>query len=201
MEADWSAEIAPDLPRIIVPWHSHTADQTLAWRDLRLAGPELDSAIQSIPPAAAEPALAHALRHLNAPASPWFTSKCDLWTTTPDAPDPYEFDATDLVTSTVTETNPTPLHLCASYLDILSRNPILFASFPAHEKLLDSLTATLRALPQRHARIELVLRAARIQHTHGFAFTAYAAGCGLTADDAHRAWQQALALLIAALHS
>lgn len=209
MEADWSAEIAPDLPQIIVPWSSYTADQSLAWRDLRLASPQLDSAIRSIPAAAAEPALADALRTLHAPGSPWFTSKCDLWTTTPAdpetadtaAPDPYEFDAADLVTATVTNTNPAPLHLCASYLDILSSNPALFASFAAHEKLLNQLTATLRAQPQRHARVDLVLRAAGIHNAHGFAFTAYAAGCGLAAEDARRAWQQALAHLVAALHS
>lgn len=201
MEADWSAEIAPDLPQIIVPWSAKdpTSDETLAWRDLRLAGPQLDAAIRSIPSAAAEPALAAALRTLHAHGSPWFTSKCDLWTTTPAdsetsgtaAPDPYEFDAADLA--------PAPLYLCASYLDILSSTPDLFASFAAHENLLNQIVATLRAHPLPHARVDLILRAARVHATPGFAFTAYAAGCGLTAPDAHRAWEHALARLIAAL--
>lgn len=203
MEADWSAEIAPGLPEIVVPWSSQDNGEALLWRDLRLAGPPLDAAIAQIPSAAAEPALANALRALHAPHSPWFTSKCDLWTTTPndpdDAPDPYEFDAVDLVTDDVT--NPAPLHLCASYLDILSSNPTLFASFAAQQNLLHTLTNTLRSQPQPHTRVDLVLRAARIHHTHGFAFTAYAAGCGLTAPDAHRAWQLALARFIAALPS
>jgi hypothetical protein len=196
MEADWSAEIAPGLPEIIVPWSSDETDQTLTWQDLRLAGPHLDAAIQSIPSAAAEPALAETLRTLHAPNSPWFTSKCDLWTTTPadsDAPDPYEFDAADLA--------PAPLHLCASYLDILTTNGELFPSFSAYESFLNALTATLRAQPQPHSRIDFVLRAARIHDTPGFAFTAYAAGCGLTAPDAHRAWQQALACLTHALQA
>jgi hypothetical protein len=194
MEADWSAEIAPGLPEITVPWSSDGSEQTLIWQDLRLAGPHLDAAIQSIPSAATEPALAAALRTLHAPTSQWFTSKCDLWTSTPaepDAPDPYEFDAADLA--------PAPLHLCASYLDILPTNTELFASFSEHEKLLNAITTTLRAQPQPHARVDLVLRAARIHNAPGFAFTAYAAGCGLTAPDAHRAWHLALARLIAAL--
>ena len=194
MEADWSAEIAPGLPEITVPWSANDSDPTLAWQDLRLAGSRLDDAIQSIPSAAAEPALAAALRTLHAPTSPWFTSKCDLWTTTPaepDAPDPYEFDAADLA--------PAPLHLCASYIDILTTNPELFPSFSAHEQLLNAITNTLRAQPQPHTRIDLILRAARIHGAPGFAFTAYAAGCGLSATDAHLAWQQALARLITAL--
>ncbi len=202
MEADWSAEIAPGLPEIAVPWSSYETDETLTWQDLRLAGPRLDAAIHSIPSAAAESALAAALRTLHAPGSPWFTSKCDLWTTTPedsDPPDPYEFNAADLVTDTAT--NSAPLHLCASYLDILPVNTHLFQCFPAQENLLKTLTATLRARTQPHARIDFVLRAARIHNTPGFAFTAYAAGCGLTATDAHQAWKQALALLITALHT
>lgn len=220
MEADWSAEIAPGLPRIIVPWSAESTAQdpasteTLTWQDLRLAGPQLDAAIQSIPAAAQESALAAALRTLHAPGSPWFTSKCDLWTAAPhdpanlndpanpnDPPDPYEFDAADLVTAPVTYPHPAPLHLCASYLDILSSNPALFASFPAHEKLLNQLIATLRNQPQPHARVDLILRAARIHATDGFAFTAYAAGCGLTAPHAHHAWRQALARLIHALQT
>lgn len=196
MEADWSADIAPGLPEIAVPWSADNpaGDETLAWQDLRLTGPHLDHAIESIPSAAAEPALAAALRILHAPGSPWFTSKCDLWTATPadpEAPDPYEFDAADLA--------PAPLHLCASYIDILSSNPDLFASFSAHQDLLNAVIATLRAQPHPHARVDLVLRAARIHNNHGFAFTAYAAGCGLTAADAHHAWQQALGHLIRAL--
>jgi hypothetical protein len=204
MEADWSAEIAPGLPEIIVPWSAeplaedptHASGETLAWCDLRHAGHHLEAAIQSIPSAAAEPALAAALRTLHSPGSSWFTSKCDLWTTTPadpDSPDPYEFDAADLA--------PAPLHLCASYIDMLATDPALFASFAAHKALLDTLVAALRAQPQPHARVDLVLRAARIDNSPGFAVTAYAAGCGLTAADAHRAWQLALDRLIAALHS
>ncbi|MGC8549421.1 MAG: hypothetical protein ACP5M4_06950 [Acidobacteriaceae bacterium] len=202
MEADWSADIAPGLPEIIVPWSSNESDKTLTWRDLRLAGPHLDAAIQSIPSAAAEPALAEALRTLHAPNSPWFTSKCDLWTTNPadsDPPDPYEFEAADLVTDTTTYA--APLHLCASYIDILPANTGLFQSFPAQENLLNALTTTLRTQPQPHARIDLVVRAARTHGVPGFAFTAYAAGCGLTADDAHRSWQQALARLTHALQA
>lgn len=198
MEADWSAEIAPGLPEIIVPWAAddpiQTADETLTWCDLRLVGPQLEAAIQSIPFAAQEPALAAALRALHQPDSPWFTSKCDFWTATPaypDTPDPWEFDAADLA--------PAPLYLCASYLDILAHDAAPFASFAAHEALLNAVVAKLRAQPQPHARVDFVLRAARAHDVEGFAFTAYAAGCGLTAADAHRAWQQALARVIAAL--
>lgn len=196
MEADWSADIAPGLPEIAVPWSADNPvdNATLLWRDLRLVGPQLESALQSIPSAAAEPALAAALRAIHAPGSPWFTSKCDHWTTTPadpEAPDPYEFDAADLA--------PASLHLCASYIDILSGDADLFVSFSGHEDLLNAVISTLRAQPLAHARIDLVLRAARIDNHHGFAFTAYAAGCGLAAADAHHAWQQALATLIEAL--
>ena len=206
MEPDWPTKIPPSLPEIIDPWSAQTPaepptegptpDDPLSWRALRPAGPQLEAAIHSIPSAAAEPALAAALRTLHAPGSPWFTSKCDLWTTAPsdpESPDPYEFDAADLALA--------PLHLCASYIDILARDPELFASFAAHEVLLQKLTTTLRARPQPHARVDLILRAARIHNTPGFAFTAYAAGCGLTANDAHLARQRALAHLIQALQT
>lgn len=194
MEADWSAEIGPGLPEIIVPWSAQASGETIAWVDLRQAGPRLEAAIQSIPSAAAEPALAAALRQINLPGSSWFTSKCDLWTASPaegPAPDPYEFDAADLA--------PTPLHLCASYIDILTEDPELFPAFSAHEDLLRSLTTTLRTDPVRHGRVDLVLRSARIHQTSGFAFTAYAAGCGISPASAHQAWTQILAQFIAAL--
>lgn len=194
MEADWSAEIAPGLPEIIVPWSDKSGGETLVWLDLRLAGLELDAAIQSIPSAAQEPALADALRVLHQPDSSWFTSKCDVWTAEPDAadaPDPYEFDAADLA--------PAPLYLCASYLDVLARDAAPFASFAAHENFLSAIIGRLRAQSQPHARMDFVLRAARIHDTAGFAFTAYAAGCGLTAEDAHREWEYALGYLVTAI--
>ncbi len=192
MEADWSVEIGPGLPEITVPWSA----EGLTWVDLSKVGPKLDSALQSIPAAAAEPALAHALRRLNATDSRWFTSKCDLWTSPPDDTeplDPCEFDATDLA--------PAPLHLCASYLDILPRDESLFASFRAQETFLRTLVALLRSHPQPHGRIDFILRAARIDSSSGFAFTAYASGCGATPETAHQVWQQVLARLTTALRA
>ncbi len=191
MEADWSVELGEGLPQLVVPW----AVEGLAWVDLRSPGSDCATAVQDVALTAAQPTLAAALEKLNAEGSAWFTSKCDAWIIDPEEEslDPYEFDAADLAASA------TPMHGCASYLDLLAREPALFSSFAAHETLLRTLTQKLRDLPQPHARVDLVLRAARVHEQEGFGITAYAAGCGLDRSSALQSWQHALMQWTAAL--
>ena len=193
MEADWSVEIGEGLPQIVVPW----AAGGLGWIDLRTPGSDFDTAVRDIPLSEARPVLAAALRRLHATDSLWFTSKCDAWLIDGEDEmlDPYEFDAADLTASGV------PMQGCASYLDIIARDPAVFASFPAHENLLRTLTHLLRAQRLPHARIDFVLRAARVNDTDGFAFTAYVAGCGLDAAQAQQSWTSAWEHLMRALHT
>jgi hypothetical protein len=186
MEADWSAEIGAEAAEIVVPWQD--------WVDLRAGSDNLDGEKLQIPPEITDqPELAEALRSLNAPASRWMTSKCDFWRieSGDEAIDPFEFDAADLAGG--------KLCGCACYIDVLARDPQLFASFPAQENWLRGLTRRLRAQPLRHARVDLVLRAASYHDEPGFAMTAYAAGCGADDQAAQSAWSSALTQLVECL--
>lgn len=193
MEADWSVEIGEGLPEIVVPWSA----EGLAWIDLRTANSDYAAAVQDASLTAAQPALAAALERLHAADSAWFTSKCDAWSidTEDEGLDPYEFDAAELASSE------DPLHGCASYLDLIARDPAFFCSFAAHEVLLRSLAQALHALPHPCARVDLVLRTAHVHNADGFAITLYVAGCGLDTEQALQAWQRALTYFVATLHA
>jgi hypothetical protein len=187
VEADWSVELGEGLAEIVVPWSA----EGLAWVDLRAPQADSAAAVQDITLKEAQPALAAALEVLNEERSPWLTSKCDAWLIDcrEESLDPYELDAADLAAQGA------PLYGCGSYLDVLARDAGLFPSFEAHEMRLRTLTKTLRAQPLPHARVDLVLRAARLYAQEGFAITAYVTGCGPDAAAALQAWQCALAAM------
>ena len=191
MEADWSMELGEGLAEIVVPWSA----EGLAWVDLRAPQADCAAAVQDIALKEAQPALAAALEALNEERSAWLTSKCDAWLIDcrEESLDPYELDAADLAAQGA------PLYGCGSYLDVLVREGRLFSDFQWHEVLLRTLTETLRAQPLPHARVDLVLRAARLHDRTGFGITTYAAGCGLDAKMALEAWRTALLLLTGAL--
>jgi hypothetical protein len=67
MEADWAAEVGPDLPSIDIPWEGFV--------DLR----EVSSLVQVVKEATDHHALGRALITMNSEASPVFSTKCDVW--------------------------------------------------------------------------------------------------------------------------
>jgi hypothetical protein len=176
MEADWAAEIGPDLSSIDVPWEGFV--------DLR----KNSFAVETISEATLHPALSSALRALNAEDSPVFTSKCDRWIIAEEAFDPDEFAAPAEEAQIA----------IASYIDISQRDPAQLASFAFHESWARQLTAALRSIPITQARIDLVLRPATVDQHFGFGMTLYAAGCGADTEAAEAAWQAVLAAAIPA---
>lgn len=181
MEADWSVEIGPGLPWIDAAWPGFV--------DLRAA----PHAIDTLPEPARHAALRSALLGLNAPASPFFTSKCDAWPLSGDEIDPYEFNAAPQ----------TALAGFTSYIDILNCDPVRFQSFALTEQHARNLTAHLRQLDMPYTRIDIVLRRAAATTsdsaaTDGYGISLYAAACGASHATAYMAWQTALAAAVAA---
>lgn len=167
MEADWSAEIGPDLAILEADWPGFV--------ELR----DHPEAMLQIPEAAPFPAMREALTLLNAPNSPLMTAKCDVWTLNPDELDPSEFDFPPAEA-------PTGM---ACYIDILTLDPEVSESFAQHEHWVRNAVQHLRTLPITHGRVDLVIRAARRDGQSGFGITLYAVGCGTDTASALAAWE------------
>ncbi|MGC2402560.1 MAG: hypothetical protein WA510_22395 [Acidobacteriaceae bacterium] len=189
MEADWSVALLTDDPVIAVPWSAEAGATDLSERrfvDLRLD----KDAIDEIEEARARPGLRSALLLLNCAGSPFWTAKCDVWSSGPDQGDlpldPYEMDAQPGQTD----------FGAGSYVDLLRRDPAWLSSFERQEQWMRQVTERLRATPATAARIELVLRRAEVQRIPGFGVTWFVEGCGATAEDAAKKWDEALAMTL-----
>ena len=161
MEADWAAEVGPDLPCIDVPWEGFV--------DLR----QDPSALMALAEAAAHPALRESLLALNTEHSHMFTAKCDAWTLARYDIDPDEFAAQ-------------VEQACegfASYIDMLHRDPppgflrVPRALGRAHRKSEKDLP------PQRPRRSRNSPGERRF--ISRLRATLYAAGCGADATTAY----------------
>jgi hypothetical protein len=64
------------------------------------------------------------------------------------------------------------------------------------ERWVRAITETLRALPAKAARVELVLRRAQVNHVAGYGVSWFVEGCGATAQRARQAWSEALGLAL-----
>jgi hypothetical protein len=176
MEADWAAEVGPDLPSIDVPWEG--------FLDLRLNR----SAVQALEEAAAHPAMGEALVSLNASHSLVLTAKCDAWKLARSEIDPVEFGARDEEAGDG--------H--ASYIDILQLDPVRFASFEFHESWARSVAGRLRNISLPNGRVDLVIRPASVNSSSGYGLTLYAAGCGAEASAAYASWEAVLRAAVTA---
>ena len=176
MEADWEVEIGNEAPVIDACWEGFV--------DLRPA-PEQAT---GLPETKDFPALAETLVRLNSQSSPVWTSKCDLWE--PEAFDPDELDA------------PAGTGRCAiaCYIDLLphTRRPWLG---PAQAvDFCQQLGVTLRKVPLRRCRADLVVRRACLApDRQELGITAYLTACGPALADARAALASALAAFADAL--
>jgi hypothetical protein len=80
----------------------------------------------------------------------------------------------------------------ASWIDLIARDPELFASFERHEGWARRAVAGMRSLPVAQGRVDLVIRGATAGGNDGFGITLYAAGCGVDTGAAQAAWESIL---------
>jgi hypothetical protein len=181
MEADWSVALGADDPMIVVPWSAPGDDASGSrFIDLRLGGGQL---IEEVVEARSLPALRYALLELNSTTSPFWTVKCDAWSSQ-EPLDAYEMDA-----------EPEEAAFGAgSYVDLLARDSA--PNFDRLERWVRVVAETLRGVPARAARVEIVLRRGRVNDEPGYGVTWFVEGCGATAERAGQAWSTALYLAL-----
>jgi hypothetical protein len=169
LEADWEAEVGEGLPVIELPWSGYV--------DLR----QNASAIQDIEETTRYPALAEALRRLNAADSPLATAKCDVWMLT-EPVDEYELD-----------TDPANARSAiASYIDVVFLDRSKAGSFRVCEDWARKLAVTLHEIPAKNGRVDCVLRSAWLDGANAFGLTIYATGCGADDVAAEANWKNVL---------
>lgn len=189
MQTDWMIACAADDPEVVVPWAGK--DASLRYVDLR----SVSDAIEKIPEAAEYPCVATALRRWNQPDTRLFTAKCDVWSYPAKL-----FDGEDL---------PGFAFARGSYIDLLSVEPRIFASFAACERQLRAWTEIARSIDLPAARCEWIMRPARVftdaadvaaianaSPQGGFATTLYVWGYGASPESAATTWTAALQALI-----
>jgi hypothetical protein len=182
MEADWEIEIGPGAPIIDANWPGFV--------DLRRS----PQAAANIPETVALPGLASALAQLNNSQPPYgtWTSKCDVWQIAdPTEIDPYEFDASLHETTKA----------WACYFDLLPvsdqqwghvRPPGTGVPTAAVEWC-KSACITLRAIPLRRCRADLIIRKAALRpDTTGIGITVYLTACGSTSESAKQLLSETL---------
>ena len=178
MEADWEVEIGGGASVIEALWPGFV--------DLR-SDPQR---VRQLAETADQPALAEALIRLNAPASPVWTSKCDLWPVLePGAFDPLELDAAPDGAA----------HAFACYIDLLPRNGLQWAAIERTLASCRRICSVLHAYPLRACRLDLILRRAFLAPEQmGLGITAYLTACGASPAEAARTLDAALAAFTSA---
>lgn len=182
MLSDWTVECGPDDPVLVVPW-SDPDDPGRHFIDLRENPYDLDW----LEEAAQHPPLLHALRALNAPRSPVFTAKCDVWQMTDD-----DLDAMRMELNLIPEDSPVGI---ACYVDLIWRERSVFVSFHQHEQLMHRIARLAAPLNHHYAMLECVLRPALVDLTgpqEGFAISLYIKAVAHDRKAAQENWGTAL---------
>ena len=185
MLSEWTAECSEDAPTLVVPWSD--AESGAHFVDLRAEPYDL----AEIHEAELYPALARALRALNATRSPLLTVKCDAWTL-PGRDQRPKLEGLQM------ELDLSPEEArCGfgSYIDLLWRERAVFASAHHQQDRLDRLVRRAARLPHAEAALEFVLRPALLDLNgaqEGFACTAYLYAVAAEPDIALRRWELAL---------
>ena len=189
MFAEWTAECAADDPLILVPW----ADPDGSARYVDLRTEPFD--IAEIPEAENYPALRRALHSLNASGSAFLTSKCDVWTLSPeDGGEKLEVLRLELDLS-----DEDVAFGFSSYIDVLWRERNIFASAHRSSGRLDRLVRRASKLPHAEAALEAVLRPAVADlrgALEGFGATLYVTAIAADPETAMRRWEAALEAVV-----
>ncbi len=182
MIADWTVEIGPESPEIVVPWDGWVDLTRPGCKELTLAeaGPVVE--IASYPELLALLALANRAHTLS--------SKIDVFPVTREEVDPEIAEAG--LSSTVCG--------LGSYLDLLLSAPAPELTFGDFEQLACDTARLLRAVDLPLACAEIVLRPARLYDEETFGLTLYSMGFGPHARAARATWQRAAASGVACLH-
>lgn len=171
MEADWEVEIGREAPVIDAAWPGLI--------DLR-ADP---NRIHEIAEAALLPGLAQALLMLNAPRSPVWTSKCDLWEPPDFDPDEMEADRAQAKQA------------LACYLDLLPRGASQWTSPEMTVAACKSWCRALHSIALPNCRADFIVRRACITaNCESLGVTAYVTACGAELPSAQRALTAALVI-------
>jgi hypothetical protein len=179
MEADWEFEIGGDAPVIDACWPGFV--------DLRRAPEQARHLLE----AADLPALPDALVKLNAPASPVWTSKCDVW----PAVDSADFGPGELDAPPESAT-----HAMGCYIDILPTSEHQWSTPAAAAAACKHICAILHAVPLRCCRVDLIIRRVFIApDANDLGITAYLTTCGASHAGAACALQDTLRVFADAL--
>ncbi|MDE1177099.1 MAG: hypothetical protein PW789_10915 [Edaphobacter sp.] len=182
MLSDWTVECGVDDPVLVVPW-SDPDNPGRHFLDLRENPYDLDW----LEEATQHPPLLHALRALNAPRSPVFTAKCDVWTLPVEEIENLRFDL-DLIPED------TAVGL-GSYIDLIWRERSIFVSFHHHEQIMQRIQRMAIPLSHSYATLECVLRPALVDLStpqEGFTISIYVKALGHNAEAAEQHWGVAL---------
>jgi hypothetical protein len=194
MLSEWNAECSHDDPTLIVPWH----DEATGSRFFDLRAEPYD--IAEIPEAEHNPALARALRSLNATRSPFLTAKCDLWQL--DAA--HHADQLESLRLELLLDEQDVAFGFASYIDLLWRERSVFASAHQQQDRLDRIVRRAERLQHPEAALVCTLRPALLDLNgplEGFAVTLYLTAVGSEPEIAARRWELALDDLVTLLRS
>ena len=192
MFAEWSAACRSDDPAMVVPWSD--PDGVVRFLDLRAEPFDLGE----IGEAEQYPSLRRALRSLNAPRSPVFTSKCDVWTLSPE-------DGGEKLESLRLELDLDDTEIAfglSSYIDVLWRERAVFASPHVATERLARLTRRAARLPHHESAFEAVLRPAVVDlrgPLEGFGASLYVTAVAGDPETAARRWEAALDSVVALL--
>jgi hypothetical protein len=173
MEADWEIEIGGDAPVIEAFWPGFV--------DLR----RYPEQVYLLPEAVQLQSLAEALVQLNAPASPVWTAKCDLWPI-------VEADELDL--DELDAPRQAAVFAWGCYIDLLPRSDRQRPLAAMVSSVCQRICELLTAIPLHCCRADLVIRQAWIDAGQmEMGITAYLTACGPTAADARATLAAALA--------
>ena len=189
---------------LVVPWVD--AGSGARFVDLRAEPYDL----AEIPEAEQHPALARALRSLNATRSPLLSAKCDAWVLSPD----HRADDLLVLRAELDQEPELAAVGFGSYIDLLWRDRAVFASAHLQKERLDRLIRRAERLPHDTAALTCVLRPALLDRgtpergtpersapLEGFAFTVYVSAVGPDRPAASSAWESALTDVVDVLRS
>ena len=179
---------------IVIPW----ADPGGTARFVDLRTEPFD--IAEIPEAEDHPAIRRALRSLNASGSGFFTSKCDVWTLSPEEGG----DKLEALRLDLDLTDEEVGFGFGSYLDVLWRERSIFASAHMASERLSRLARRAARLPHREAALEATLRPAMVDGVEsggrgaleGFAATLYVTAVASDPETAMKRWEAALEAIV-----